>query len=479
MRGPIAIDVTGRFVATGTGTATVTAMVDDVSATATIEIDTGPCPNDVDVFVDTSAPRQTMIGLEANAQNGSIECPKEAYERYKTELSDRAIAELGIDRVRLEFRGNVEHDEPLYEQFKAGRMTFDAYHERFYETVNDDDDPRHAERGRFHFDEMDNAVEQIVLPLSKRLRQRGRELYVSLCYVNFEPSSTVHADPEEYAEVVAVAFEHLHEKYGIVPDGLEIHLEPDLDHTRDAGQIALAMVAATRRLAEKGWHPDVIAPSTVDMGRAIDFVDRMIRVPGVPEVMTELSFHRYRGASGRNLERLHTRAQQYGLRTGMLEHMGSDHLTLEQDILHGGVSTWTLLGLAFCAGHNGGDYFTADVSDPKNPKLLVPKNVRYLAQYSRDVHRGAVRYETRTDDGLHALAFANPPDGRHDRARWTVVVRADEGRSVRVGPLPNGAYAAYVTTEDRFLRDLGPVRVEDGVATVMLPAAGVLTIAAH
>ena len=476
--GPISIDDTGRFVATGTGTATITAAYGDVRAAARVRAVATPCPKDVDVRIDLSAPRQTMIGLEANTQNGSVECPREAYEKYREELWDRAIDEMGIDRVRLELHASAEHTEPLFAKMRKGDYTWDQIHDRMYEVVNDDADPRAARAGAFHFDKLDDSVVETVLPLKKRLEARGRRLYVNLCYVNFDPASTLHADPEEYAELVNLAFVHLSSRYGIVPDGLEIHLEPDLGDTRTAEQIARVMVAATRRLAESGWHPDVIAPSTKDMARAVEFVDHMIRVPGVPEAMTDLSFHRYGGVSRRALRLLARRADQYGFRTGMLEHMGSDHSTYEEDVTIGGVSTWTLLGLAFCEGYNGGDYYTADVSDPANPKLIVPKNVRYLPQYSRDVHRGAVRYETTTTiPRLAALAFANPPDGRHDHARFTAVVRSDRAQIIRVGPLPPGVYGRTITTATELGRDLGDERITNGVATITFPEAGVATIA--
>ena len=106
---------------------------------------------------------------------------------------------------------------------------------------------------------MDYQVEKIVLPLKRRLEARGEKLFVNFNYVDFGQTelkgSLSHAhQPAEYAELIHAAFVHLKDKYGLVPDALEIILEPDnSDHWRGR-QIGEAIRSVSARLKADGSH---------------------------------------------------------------------------------------------------------------------------------------------------------------------------------------------------------------------------------
>ncbi len=62
------------------------------------------------------------------------------------------------------------------------------------------------------------------------------------------PTST----PAEYAEFMLAVFQHLRDKYGIVPDAIEMILEPDNGTSWTPSALGQAMVAAADRLGAGG-----------------------------------------------------------------------------------------------------------------------------------------------------------------------------------------------------------------------------------
>ena len=112
----------------------------------------------------------------------------------------------------------------------------------------------------------------------------GEKLFVNLTYVDFKSSNAKgtisHArQPEEYAELIVVAFEHLKRAHGIVPDTFEIILEPDnTDHWRGP-QIGAAIVAVVRRLNQAGFSPEIIVPSTASARVSLDYFDQAVHGP--------------------------------------------------------------------------------------------------------------------------------------------------------------------------------------------------------
>jgi hypothetical protein len=87
-------------------------------------------------------------------------------------------------------------------------------------------------------------------------------------------------EPEEYAKLIHLTFDHLKQRYGITPDALEDILEPDNTDDWRGHEIGTAMVAAVTRLRGADFSPDVIAPSTASARRAADYIDGMMAVPG-------------------------------------------------------------------------------------------------------------------------------------------------------------------------------------------------------
>jgi len=405
-----------------------------------------------------------MSGWEAVAQVGQDEPGFAAFQRGA--LFDAAVNDLGINRLRLEIRAGAENTVDHFANLRAGqKVDWGAVR---YATVNDNADPNVINAEGFHFTELDDTVERIFVPLRDRLLARGERLYVNLCYVAFEsPDGYVHQDPAEYAELMVAVFQHLRDTYQLTPDAVEMILEPDNTSMWRGGLIGRAMVATASRLNAAGFRPDFIGPSNTSMSNAVAYVDDMLKVPGVSELLKEISYHRYGGVSDANLQALGERAQRLGIRTAMLEHIDSDVEDLYKDLTIGHASGWEQFALAYPTSDNGAQYYTWRDGQP-----VLSKSARFLRQYFRYVRLGAVRIGAKSESPtVRPVAFRNV-DGR-----LAVVMHLARGGDVSVRNVPAGRYGASVTTDSHTGQELGVFETSaTGEVRFSAPSAGVLTL---
>jgi hypothetical protein len=221
-----------------------------------------------------------------------------------------------------------------------------------------------------------------VVPLRSRLAARGEALYVNLNYVSFG-GSTAQSAPAEYAELILATVQHMQSRYGFAPDGVEVILEPDKNTIRTGTGIGQLIAATGARLAAAGFHPDFIAPSVMNMGTAVPYLDQIVAVPGAMTYLTEVAYRRYQGFSDATLSGIKPRAMQLGLQTSMLEHIGGGVEDLYKDLTLGNVSGWQQYTLAFPNTDNGARYYYISGGRPVMGNLT-----HVLRQYFRYVRAG-------------------------------------------------------------------------------------------
>ncbi|HZQ09199.1 MAG TPA: hypothetical protein VFD70_21665, partial [Anaerolineae bacterium] len=166
---------------------------------------------------------QTISGWEATAEVGQNDSA--AFPKYKDQLYDLAVNDLGINRLRVEIKSGAENPTDYFAQYQnpATRPSEAEMRKHVYEIINDNADPNVINPDGFHFSELDSEMENIVLPMKQRLQARGEKLLINLNYIDFGSSPFEHKDhPEEYAEFVLSTYQHLQNKYGIVPDAWEV-----------------------------------------------------------------------------------------------------------------------------------------------------------------------------------------------------------------------------------------------------------------
>jgi hypothetical protein len=389
---------------------------------------------------------QTMRGWEATSQAGQA---NPAFASWKSTLMDLAVNDLGINRIRLEVRSGSEHPTDNYAAFRSGAISEATWRTLRYSIENDNANPAVTNAGGFHFTELDQSVEAIILPMRQLLAARGERLHVVLNYVSFG-SDRDHEAPAEYAEFIAVVFQHLQDKYGFVPDGVEVILEPDNATIWRGPSIGAAIAATGARLQSMGHTVDFVAPSTTSMANAVPYFDQIVAVPGATTYLKELSYHRYTGVSDANLSAIRARGAQYGVTTGMLEHIGSGVDDLYKDLTLANAGAWQQFTLAVPVADNGAQYYLIQNNQP----VLASRSVQ-LRQYFRYVRFGATRVGATSDvSRVRPVGFLNVGGGA------VVVMHLDQPEALSIVGLPAGRYGISSSAANGV--ELGEITISSG-----------------
>jgi hypothetical protein len=299
--------------------------------------------------------------------------------------------------------------------------------------------------------------------LRERLAARGERLTVNLNYVSFTGPTFHTTTPSEYAEFLLAVFDRLQSKYGWVPDAVEVMLEPDHTPQWTGTQVGQAMVAAGARLAAAGYTPEFIGPSVMSMANAVPFLDAIAAVPGALTYWREISYHRYQGVSDATLTAIRNRATALGLRTSMLEHIGSDVESLYKDLTLANVSAWQQFTIAFPTTDDGAQYYLLPNGVP-----TMGSRTPALRQYFRYVRPGAWRVAATSTGNVRPVAFTQATGP-------VVVVHAAQADLLGIAGLAAGQYT--VTAAPASAVSVASVATDpDGLLRVPVTAAGILTI---
>lgn len=427
-----------------------------------------------DITVDPSVIHQTIVGWEAHNGSGQHDVPN--FRQYNDALMDVLVNEVGVSRVRLEVQSGMENPVDVWQQYKTGAIDYDTYRCKRWETVNDNASPTQIASNGFHYSFLDTSVQDVILPIKQKLEARGEKLYLNLNYVSFSrncnDNAAVHKSPAEYAEFMLAAFRYLHTQYGLIPDAVEIILEPDNAGGWSGLRIGQAIVATGALLEANGYRPDFIGPSNAGMQRVPTYFDQMISVSGVKQYLSEISYHRYTGVTDANFQQITNRAQQHGLRTSMLEKTGADYHALHEDLEKGLVSAWQQFAIAFKGDGSGGNVLIGVDFTVSPPRPFVAARTKFLRQYFKFIRPGAVRIgASSVKQEFAPLAFVNPG------GKQVVVVKAASGGSFNIGGLPAGLYGITYTTDNAYDVQLTDVQLASGqLLPATIPAAGVITI---
>lgn len=464
---------TGLVTGVSQGSATITATADGRRGTADVTV----VPRGTSlgtITVNGQQTFQTMTGWEALMEIGQAECDPRAYAAYHNEVLDRAANEVGINRIRVGLRNGFENPVDYWPQKASGQLTFDQWKTHWFQVVNDNADPFTINPAGFNWGYLDYVIEQLIIPLKQRLQARGDDLWFNLSYTGANSGQLHRDNPDEYAEFVLAAFQHIQQKYGFVPNSLELVNEPNLQGW-NAQVVGRNLAAVSARLHAAGFFPDFIGPTASGVVASTQYFDQMINMPSVAAELDEISYHRFGQTLPSDLQAIAQRGAQYHMRTAMLEHGGSGHDHLHEDLTLANVSAWQQFGLAFCGtADNGGMYFLVSGAQlgQNNPVVNTAKMTKYLRQYFRFVGLRAVRVAATSADGRFApVAFRNA------NGKYTVVVKASAGGSFSVGGLPAGTYAIDYTTAAAYMSPLPDVTVSSSQSiTAAIPDAGVITI---
>jgi hypothetical protein len=428
------------------------------------------------IVLDPSTTYQTFDGWEATAQAGQIDGPLYAvhpgWANDSPVLMDLLVNDLGLTRLRVSVVSGSENPIDYYQQFKDRLIDRPSgWNPHLYDVVNDNNDPFVTDASKFHWTELDEIITMLAVPFRAKVIASGQTPYIDLCYVDFKNVSAFkHSDdPNEYAEFVLAAFQHIQATFGWVPDGLEVILEGDLaDRWQDPGKIGRSLAAAAMRLAAAGFHPEFIAPSSTSLRWAVVNFDALVGVPGVLPALKTVAYHLYWDNDDENLISLGVRAKAFGLKTTMNEFIGATYLHLSNDLRKANVSAWAQYQMAaYNQNDQGAKYYI------HNGTTYGPGDrTRYLRQYMRYVRPGAVRIgATSATAELTPVAFINPG------GRYTVVANATSPQNFTIDNLPAGTYGIrYTTATETDVNPGSQTIAAGGLISTSIPGAGAITV---
>lgn len=448
------------------------------------------------ITIDLDETFQTIDGWETYLRMWEEDKVNDRFDKsievYTDLVADHLVTNVGINRVRLEVWSGLENPVDYWSAFYSGELTYSAWKNHRYQKINDNDDPLVTNPEGFQFARFDYAVERMLLPMKRAMEAIGEELYVNLCYVDFKWSEETlqgtfsHAKNEdEYAEFISVFVNRLNDKYGVIVDSIEIILEPENTESWRGTQIGRAVVEVADRLQAEGFSPEIVAPSTTSMRRAVPYFNEMAQVSGAVNRLDTLAYHRYGGESLANARQIRQTAESSGVKTAMLEKVEAGIDQLFEDLTEANVSAWTQYGMAALANpvdRNAAHDQGANYVVVRDSREVGPKNVanasksNELAQLFRFVRRDAKRVNsvTQADRDVQLAAFRNADES------VVVVIRSTEHQSaIQISGLPAGSYRTeFLPADSSVVQRNGLINYSeiDRPLLVSMPMPGMLSV---
>jgi O-glycosyl hydrolase len=398
------------------------------------------------VSVNQAVQYQTILGWGATASR--LDYPLAARER----ILDVAVNEVGLTRLR-----------------------FEGSRRQWEDVRNDDGDPYHVTAAAFDATDIDQRVEEVILPFKKRVEARGDPfcMYLSPSFFDGGSSGSAPAwmlgSPAEYAEWALAFIEHLKSKYGLEPDFYSVCNEAGNNNAFGPQIVADIIRELGPRMAQAGLKTRIEFPECVNAGASWRYIQSTQNDPELWKYVGVLSYHLYGDRTPR--PQIRDFAAARGIPTAQTEFMGTTINDLYEDLTEGGVSYWEHYGMAGSWGGNG-TYLQTSLDGNAISFYGQTWNFRQVMHYVRP---GAARIGANSDNpDVRALAFLR------DSQVTVVLLRTTppwEPRDVTITGLPAGRYGVSVASAGTPARELGAQVVDDsGRLSVTVPSGGVMTV---
>lgn len=363
----------------------------------------------------------------------------------KDEVAKYVVDTIGINRLRLEVRAGSENTRDFWTEYINESIPYEDWRANRYANVNDNDDPDVLNIDGFYFSELDDKINNAVLPVKSYLESKGEKLYINLCYVAFTSQITdgeyIHRDPKEYAEFILAVFTYMNDKYGFVPDGVEVILEPDVAKYGNGDLVGKCLVETGDKLKSNGYTPEFIALSNTNLFNANNnnYIGKFLAVPRVLDYWKEFSYHCYAGRTDSLLNEVAATAKQFKVRTSMLEWWANSNTCerLHTDLKIGNNSTWQYR-FSLATQENSDNYggLTRVIYQDENNYSIEPKyGVPFVAFYQRNIRPGDVRIEANsTDSDIDVIAF------KSNDGRIKILASCSNEADLNIKDLPEGDY---------------------------------------
>ena len=432
-----------------------------------------------EITLDPSVRHQTISGWEyedfMNLGERSPTFPvfMARFDQYKDSLYDQAANDLGLNRVRFMFGAGIEGpDDGLWGKYLAGQIPFEDTYKHPVRVVSSGPKRDAVNLSGFQFAMADWEINNLILPMKRRVEANGEKFYFSGAYNAFRTSpGYLHSDPAYYARFVLAVFKHMEQTFGFVPDIWEMCNEPEnVPAWRDGTLMGHALVKTAALLSANGYHPKFELPSPSFVKNAAMYFRQVTSVRGALPLIGEFSYHLYdlygphRG-HGEEIQQIAATGARFGFDTAMNEAAGiADGRWLHDGLKKGNNSSWEQFTLAQASSSPlDVAYYAIDA----NNKVKLRANAINYRQYFHYIRPGAVRIEAQTNNSkFDPVAFINA------NGKYVVVVQAATGGSMTVSNLPAGVYGITDSLGDKHPDS----NVTNGTLTTQISGAGYITI---
>lgn len=439
-----------------------------------------------DITIDFNTTYQTWGGWEVNAQAGAGYDGTDTEQNFTTAYNGALVAapypnyvdtlmeyaaDLNITRLRQKLPWHAEHTTDYSALFYDNTYTVNEWLATFAYFANDNADPDDLSTSGFIWTSIDYWFDTIIDPYKTyMLAATGLEVDFKLdllpgAHRTNPEEYQLYDYPDEFAEFVLAAYNHLQEKYGYVPAGIYWNEVTESDYAT-ATSLAACMLAIQQKLTAAGYSPKFNVPGGLGSTSSRAWWQALRAKLGdswCSQYVGVIEYHRYSGTEA-SVAIIASEAVELGINTGMTELLSATDEHLYLDLTTGRVSYWEQFTFL--------ELFTIDRTDPDNPTVTYPAVTRKLRQYMHYILPGAVRVEaTSTHASLFPVCFVNHGD------MPVVVIRASAAASNFVlGGMKPGWYLIEYSTGSAPVRLADQATTAGGNITTSIPAAGVITL---
>lgn len=439
------------------------------------------------VTVDPNTDHQIILGWQGALETGLHDFLSSGPNWHDAALD--AAVDLGINQVLGGITsGLTENTTDYWANYVADgndystNTAYAALNTNRRIPINDNADPNSANASGFKWSFLDWQIDEYIIPLQTKLAARGETLRWGLSYVHFSPDNQLHFNGAEYGELILQVWNHLNTNYSMIPDFLEICLEPDNSTNNLTESTFAAMVVAARdRLVAAGYSkPYFVGPSTVSGPNAEPYYENVKSANATAAgYIDEIGYHLYTGLSTAERQSLQTLAAADSKNTGMTEWAQATFHELHDDLRYTKVSSWEQFAMAYPTTDNGYQHFL--VGAGPSYTITEAERTKYLRHYFYAIRGGAVR-KGASISGTGS-AGGSPLAFRNTNGTYVVVMKTTIAVDFDIAGLPDGTYKVRYTTGNgssapsAYWQSLADQVVSGGnTGTISMPDAGVITI---
>ncbi len=408
----------------------------------------------------TITPSTTYQTITGWGEEGGTNTQYEGVPPYLVnQIINESVNVLGLNRLRYEcFQGNAAQSYGMCPS---------------WEMQNDNASPDTLNMNSIDTANVDYYMKNYFVPYKQAVQANGEtfSFYVSPSWYIGGSTGDIPAflrySPGEYSEYLLSNMNYIKNKYGLVPDYVNICNEAGNNNVFSPSLVANMIPTVAQWINKAGYtNTGIQFPECVSPQISWNYIQALSSNTVIWPYIKVLSYHLY-GTSDPYRANIKAFAQTKGIITAQTEQAGQGIADMYQDLTLGGVSAWDFYG--------NGDFMPINAN---NTWFSYGAKYWTIGQVVRHVKPGATRIGiTSSDTTIQPLSFNNG-------GQITTVIlnmnSASTTQTITLSGLPQGTYGIDQSTGSGTPSSLGVITVPaSGTTTLTLTAQTVISIYPH